>query len=170
MLLASEQRAALISRTLREGDGDELSRRRAIIGLSLLSAGVMGVVAAYQTGLIKRLPEPAIPGLDAERVNGSAEAYRWFHVPDALLGLGSYALTAILAAAAGQDRPNRLAWLPMVLAGKALLDAAAAAKLTWDQWAKHRAFCLYCLIAAACTFLVLPLTLPDARAAVRRSR
>ena len=161
---------AVLSRQLRFDSNDDLARRRAVMGLSLGSAAVMGVIALYQTGVIKHLPEPPIPGLDADRVNGSAEAYRMFSVPDALLGLNSYAATAALAAAGGSRRASAggwTRWLPLALAGKTAFDAAQAGKLTWDQWAKHRAFCLYCLTAAAFTFIALPLALPEAIRSLR---
>ena len=162
-----------LGRELRFAESDDLARRRAVIGLSLASAAVMGVITLYQTGLIKHLPEPPIKGLDADRVNGSSEAYKTLAAPDALLGLNSYATTAVLAAIGGKHRAAAGGWtrfVPLALAGKAAFDAAQAAKLTVDQWTKHRAFCLYCLTAAAATFAVLPLTLPEAWRAIRNLR
>ncbi len=50
------------------------------------------------------------------------------------------------------------------------LDALGAGKLTVDQWTKHRAFCLWCLLAAGATFASVPLVLPEARAALRHPR
>lgn len=47
-----------------------------------------------------------------------------------------------------------------------MFDAVQAGILTWDQWARHRAFCLYCLIGASATFAALPYTLPEAMAAL----
>ena len=54
------------------------------------------------------------------------------------------------------------------MAGKVVFDAAQAGKLTWDPWAKHSAFCFWCLVAAGATFGMLPLVWPEARAAVGR--
>jgi hypothetical protein len=67
-----------LSADLREGSGRFLKNRRAIVGLSLFSAGVMGGIALYQMGILKRIPEPNWQGFDAEKVNGSAEAYSHF--------------------------------------------------------------------------------------------
>jgi hypothetical protein len=47
--------------------------------------------------------------------------------------------------------------------------AAQAAKLTVDQWTKHRAFCFWCLTAATATFITLPLTWREARATLSAS-
>lgn len=159
--------AAELSRQFRFSNEAGLARRRKIVGLCLLASGTMGVIALYQTGIIRRLPDPPIPGIDSNRVNAAPEAYEMLRTPDSLLGLGSYALTAVLAAAGGAGRNRRMPWLPVALGVKALLDAGQAAKLTWDQWARHRAFCIYCLTAAAATFAVVPLAAKDASEAVK---
>lgn len=155
-----------LSHYLRTGRDAELRRRRAVVCLSLAAAATMGLIGAYQVGIIRHIPEPPLPGLDAEKVNGSDEAYSKLHTPDALLGLGSYAVTAALAAAGGQGRARSHPWLPLATAGKVWFDAANALKLTWDQGAKHKAFCLWCLLATACTVGMLPLVYPEAREAL----
>ena len=45
-------------------------------------------------------------------------------------------------------------------------DVATAAKLTLDQWTKHKAFCFWCLTAAAATFATAPLVVDEARRAL----
>ncbi len=159
---------AQLSRELRKGESPFLKRRRGIVGLSLAAAGSMGVISLYQMGMIRHLPEPPLPGLDADEVDASEEAYTKLSSPDAVIGLTSYGVTALLAAAGGEDRARTHPWLPLAMAGKATLDAAQAAKLTWDQWTKHRAFCSWCLLGAAASFASAPLVLPEARAALRR--
>lgn len=155
-----------LSRELRRGDGDDLRRRRGIVGLTMAAIGAMGVVALYQTGIIERIPEPPLPGLDAEEVDASAEAYERFDTPDAVIGLNSYGTTMMLAAMGGSDRARTRPWIPLVLAGKTLFDAAQAGKLTYDQWTKHRSFCSWCLLASAATLATVPLALPEARRAL----
>jgi uncharacterized membrane protein len=157
-----------LSHQLRNDRSREMTQRRAIVALSLGAAAAMGVVALYQTGIIKRLPEPRCCNLDGAKVNASEEAYARLKSPDALLGLHSYSTTAILAMIGGSNRVARLPWLPVALAGKVLFDVATAAKLTWDQWARHKAFCVWCLFAAACTFGMLPLAFPETRRAIKK--
>jgi uncharacterized membrane protein len=159
--------AAELGRDLREGTEPFLRKRRAVVGLSLVSAGSMGLIALYQMGILKHLPDFGVRGFDSRKVNGSPQAYSYFETPDAALGLASYAATIVLAAAGPHDRARRRPWIPLAMAGKAAIDAAAAGKLTVDQWTKHRAFCAWCLIAAAATFAVLPLAIPEAREAAR---
>jgi uncharacterized membrane protein len=160
-------RAVELSRQLRTGSSPSLTRRRKVVGLSLTAIGSMGLIALYQMGLIRHLPEPPLPGFDADRVDASAQAYARFAMPDAVLGLGSYAATMALAAAGGVDRAATHPWLPLALAAKVGFDVLQAGKLTWDQWAKHRAFCVWCLVAAGASFAAAPLVLPEARAALR---
>ena len=82
-----------LGEVLRDGTGDFLCCRRVSASLALVSMASLGVVALYQLRIFRRLPEPALSLLNAEKVNGSAEAYSLLHTPDAVLGLGSYAAT-----------------------------------------------------------------------------
>lgn len=158
---------ASLSRELREGNGDFLKQRRQTVGLSLVASAAMGVITLYQMGIIPHLPEPPLPYLDADKVDAAPEAYdrAGTATPDAALGLVDYAATVVLASVAGPDRARTLPWLPLLLAVKVGVDALNAGYLTYEQVAKHRALCSYCLLASAVTFATVPLVLPEARAA-----
>ena len=159
-----------LSRCWREGSGESLSRRRGIIGLSLAAAGSMALITLYQTGIIEHLPEPPLPGLDADRVDASPAAYSRFSVPDGALGFLSYAATLGLAAMGGGDRARQQPWIPLALAAKVAFDATQAARLMFQQPTKHHAYCFWCLVASAATFLSVRLVLPETVAAVRQLR
>ena len=159
-----------LSRQLREDGDHSLARRRGIVACGLAAAGAMGVITLYQIGIIKHLPEPPLPGFDADKVDASEEAYSYFQTPDAFIGLGSYAATMGLAAMGAKNRAETRPWLPLVLLAKTTGDAAQAARLTIDQWTKHKAFCFWCLLAAAATFAALPLAVPEAVEAVNHLR
>ncbi len=159
-----------LSHQLREEVHESLKRRRAIVGLSLVSAASMGIITLYQMGLIEHLPEPPLPYLDADKVDASAEAYEKLAVPDATLGLLSYAATIVLTSMGGKDRARQQSYLPLALLAKVLVDAGQASKLTIDQWTKHRAFCSWCLLAAAATIATVPLAMPEARIAYEHYR
>jgi uncharacterized membrane protein len=159
-----------LSRQLREGTGKFLAQRRGVIGTSLVSIGSMTLVSLYQTGIIKHLPDPPLPHFDSDTVDASEEAYSMLSMPDGPIGLGSYAATLALAAMGGEDRATERPWIPLALAAKVLVDAAQAGKLSVDQWKDHRAFCFWCLLAAGATFAAVPLTIPEARAALRQVR
>ena len=150
-----------LSRQLRRGSGKFLARRRGVVGLSLAAIGSLGVVTLYQTGLIPHVPEPPLPYLDADTVDAAPEAYARLSMPDGILGIGNHALTMALAAAGGKDRAIEHSWLPLALAAKVAFDAFVAYETTVEQWEKHRAFCLWCLISAGASFATVPLVLPE---------
>lgn len=157
-----------LSRQLRQGSSRFLRNRRGVIGLSLGAIGSLGVASLYQVGITGRVPEPPLPYLDADGVDAAPEAYEVLDMPDGLLGIASYALTAALAAAGGEDRATERPWIPLALAAKVAFDAVQAGKLTLEQWTKHRAFCLWCLAAAGASFATAPLVVPEARAALQQ--
>lgn len=159
-----------MSDALRRGSGGLLARRRAIAALSLGAAGAMGLVSAYQTGVVGRLPEPPLPGIDSGRVDASGEAYAVLSTPDAPLAMGSYAATLALAGAGAEDRWRERPWIPLLLGGKVAADAAGAVWLTLEQATRHRAFCFWCLLAAGASVAMVPLAVPEARLAWRRLR
>lgn len=156
-----------LSDELRNGDGDDLRRRRGIVGLSLVAVGAMGMISLYQMGIIKHLPEPPLPRLDADMVDASPEAYSRLATPDGFLGLGSYAMTMGLAAMGGKDRARTQPWIPLALAAKVAFDTSQGIRLTVDQATKQKAFCSWCLLSALCTFATVPLVVPETRAAIR---
>ena len=162
--------AKQLSRQLRQDDDDFLARRRGIVACGLAAAGAMGLITLYQIGIIKHLPEPPLPGFDADKVDASKEAYSYLQTPDAFIGLGSYAATLGLAAMGPKNRAETQPWIPLALLAKTAADAAQAARLTVDQWTKHKAFCFWCLLAATATFAALPLAVPEGVAAVNQLR
>lgn len=157
-----------LSRELRHGDGRWLTNRRRIVLLSCTAAECMQLVGLYQMGLIRHLPDPPLPGFNSDRVDASEEAYAKLSMPDAFLGLASYATTAGLAVAGGRDRVSDRPSIPALMGAKAVVDAIQAGKLSWDQWSKHRAFCIWCLIAAGATFATVRLAMPEALAGLKR--
>jgi uncharacterized membrane protein len=164
---ASSPAAERVSRDLRLGRSPALRRRRLAVGLNLLAAGALGIVSLYQAGLVRHLPEPPLPGLDADRVDASGEAYRYGLTPDALIGMASAGITAALAAAGPADRARSMPLVPLLAAAKAAADAASAVVLTGEQWSRHRAFCMYCLTAAACNIVALAAAVPEAAESIR---
>ncbi len=159
-----------LSRQLREGTAEFLKRRRGIAALALTAAGSMGFISTYQLGLIEHLPDPPLPGFDSDKVDAAPEAYSRLSMPDAPLGLVSYAATLALAAMGGENRAEERPWIPLALLAKTIIDALQAGKLTVDQIKEHRALCFWCLLAACATFATVPLALPEAREALRNVR
>lgn len=159
-----------LGRELRQGSSLFLKRRRGIVGLVFFSSAVLGGIALYQMGILKKLPEPRGRFWNAEKVNGSAEAYSILGTPDALLGLASYAVTACLAGIGPENRSQTHPWIPVGMGLKLLADGAFAGKLTVDECTKYRAFSLWSLLTAAATWTALPLAIPETKAALRQMR
>jgi uncharacterized membrane protein len=159
-----------LSHDLRLESNEYLDRRRKVVVLSLTAIGSLGLITLYQMGLIKRLPEPALPYFDAEKVDAAPEAYALLAMPDGVLGIGSYAATLGLAAMGGAERITKQPWIPLALAVKVGFDTLQAIRLTWNQWTKQRAFCIWCLVTSIATFATLPLVIPEAREAVKHLR
>ena len=167
---STSEAAEAVSDALRRQTDPFLDRRRRIAGLTLGAMGSLGMVAAYQFGLLRHLPEPPLPGLDADRVDASGEAYQLFKTPDAAVGLASYAATLVLVGMGDARRSSTRRWLPVAMLAKVAGDAAFGLYLTLEQGTKHRRFCSWCLLAACVSVATVPQALPEAAAAVRRRR
>jgi uncharacterized membrane protein len=165
-MLSTTQPVAL-AHDLRNGSSPYLRARRRIAGLSLFSSAILGVVALYQIGIVKRLPQPPGKAFDTKKVNGSVQAYSMASVPDAFLGLASYSATACLAALGPSNRAQTHPWMPLAMGAKLTLDAAMAVKLTATECTQIRAFSIFSLLAAAATLVALPLAFSEVKAAVR---
>lgn len=157
-----------LSRDLRHGQGLFLKRRRTIIGLSFFSCAVLGTVALYQIGILKKLPQPSGRCFDTGKVNGSGEAYSMFATPDAFIGLASYAVTAGLAAMGSEDRSRTHPWRALAMGSKLVADAAMAGKLTMDEFRKFHAFSVWSVLTALATWTALPLAFPETKVAFRQ--
>lgn len=165
MFRATSAEAESVSDYLRNAADDSVNARRRITSFYLAGSAALAVVAAYQMGLIKRVPEPGLWFLDADRVDASGEAYASLRVPDAVLGLVSYSITLALVTSGGRERISRQPWLPVAAALKVVFDAASGVLLTAEQVAKHRALCSWCVTAAAASWISLPFAFADMRAA-----
>ncbi|MFC7736448.1 vitamin K epoxide reductase family protein [Roseomonas sp. GCM10028921] len=156
-----------LSRDLRRRTDPDLRRRRWLVGLSLLGVAIGQVVTLYQTGIIRRLPDPPLGPFDSERVNASDYAYKRLQVPDAVLMIATYAITAALAAAGGRNRAEEQPVLPVALAAKTFFDVGTNLKLAQEEWADNKALCAYCQTASLVSIASLALALPEAARALR---
>lgn len=120
----------------------------------------------YQTGILRRLPDPPVGPFNSERVNASDYAYKRLQVPDAVLMIGTYAVTAGLAAAGGRDRAEQQLLLPLALAVKTLFDVGTNVKLAREEWSDNKALCAYCQTASLLSIASTMLALPEAARAL----
>lgn len=105
--------------------------------------------------------------MNAENVDASAEAYQRLSMRDAILGAGSYAAQWALPQWAALIARDRGPISRSHLRPNSRTTPTTRGILPWDQWTGHRAFCLWCLTAAATTFATAPLAIPEAIEATR---
>ena len=151
-----------LSNELRNGESADLTRRRWIIGLSMVGSTMAQIVSMYQTGIIKELPDPPLSIFDSDRVDASNYAYSRLETPDGFMMLANYAITGWLAGAGGKDRARENPILPIAMAGKIFVDTVASLELAREEWSENKAFCAYCQVATLCSALSLLLALPEA--------
>ena len=149
---------------LQENRSENLKRRRAIIGLSLVGMGAMAAVTLLQTGIVRHLPDPPIDGFDSDKVNSSETAYA-LGVPDGTLSLASLAANVPIAAFGGANRAQEQPIVPLLAAGKAVAEAAVAGWYFYQMPTKEKAWCGYCIVGALVNFGIAALSLPEAKAA-----
>lgn len=146
----------------------EMSYRRAIVGVSLLGIASMALVSLFQTGIVKRLPDPPTrrPRFDTEKVNSSEEAYG-YGMPDGPLTLALHAANLAVAAAGPPERYRYRPWLPITATVVSGAQAAVAAKYLFYQMPYvNRAWCPYCVVDALTHFATFALTLPETARAI----
>ncbi len=150
-----------LRRELQEKQTKSLRRRRVIIGLSLLGMGAMTMVSLFQTGVIKHLPDPPIDGFDSDKVNSSDTAYA-LGVPDGTLSLASLAANIPIAAFGGANRAEEQPIVPVLAAGKAMVEAVVAGWYFYQMPAVEKAWCGYCIMGAVANMGIAALSLPEA--------
>ncbi|MBW4450687.1 MAG: vitamin K epoxide reductase family protein [Hassallia sp. WJT32-NPBG1] len=156
-----------LSEELRQGKNPDMSRRRAIIGLSMLGGSMGQIVTLYQTGIVSHLPSLPVPLFDADRVDAANYAYSRFNSPDGPIMMLNYALTAWVASAGGLDRARRNPLLPIAMGIKILIDSGVSLELAREEWSENKAFCDYCQVATVCSVASLVLAIPEVLTAVR---
>jgi uncharacterized membrane protein len=162
--------AEAVSDALRRGSGPYLDGRRRTAALQMGAAATLGVVGLYQFGLLKSVPEPSLPGLGADAVDASGEAYEMLKTPDATLGIASAGVSLVLAGMGGAKRHEEQPWIPLVLLAKSLFDASGGVYLFAEQVTKHKKVCSWCTASAALLLATVPAVLPEARAAWKSLR
>ena len=162
--------AEAVSDALRRLDSPFLAQRRRMALLQTAATGALAVVGLYQFGLLRSVPELPLPGLDADRVDASGEAYAFLHTPDSAVGIVSAGVSLVLAGMGGADRHRTQPWIPLALLAKSVADASGSVFLTAEQLTKHKKLCSWCTLSAAALVAAVPTALPEARAAWRAWR
>ena len=158
-----------LSRELRLTTSPDLRRRRWILGLTFVGLAMGKIVSLYHMGVLRRLPDIPLWPFDATRVDAAPYAYKQLQTPDGVLMIGTYAVTALVAAG-GRDRAERNPALPLLLAAKTGYDSYTNLKLAREEWHDTRALCGYCQTASVASLVSFALALPEAWHAIRGGR
>ncbi|WP_372424951.1 vitamin K epoxide reductase family protein [Salinarimonas chemoclinalis] len=148
---------------IRNDRSREMAYRRAIVATSLVGMASMAFVTLFQTGAVRRLPDPPTrrPNFDTATVNTSDEAYS-YGMPDGPLTLAMHAANLSLAAAGPPERWRERPWIPVAASAFSGAQAAVAAQyLFWRMPFVDRAWCPYCVVDALAHFASFGLSLPE---------
>ena len=124
----------------------------------------MGIVhalymLAYDQWLIGSLVCPFFgEGCD---IVGRSEHAKHFGVPNAAAGVLGYAATAAIALWAGDKPPERRPVQSLSLAAIVAAAFGTSIYLTWEQGAKVKAWCFWCLLSAGINLAILLLAFWD---------
>jgi uncharacterized membrane protein len=99
-------------------------------------------VALFQTGMLRRLPDPPLSVFDSERITASSAAHP-FGVPDGPVGIASFGTTLTLIFLAKRNRAART-----LLGVKLTLDVSAAAVNAGRQVFQFGRLCSWCTAVA----------------------
>jgi hypothetical protein len=163
--LPRRARTGGLAANLGSGESRDLALRRVAIGASLVGMASMALVALFQSGAIRHLPDPPVDGFDADHVNAPERSSLW-GVPDGFCKCAAHAIMLALAAAWTADRARRRPWLPFLAAGFALGQAIAAGRALWRMPKVDKAWCGYRLVDAMVHFAMAAIMLPAAMGAL----
>ncbi|MGP9820658.1 vitamin K epoxide reductase family protein [Salinarimonas sp. NSM] len=148
---------------IRHDRSRDMAYRRAIVATSLVGMASMAFVTLFQTGTVRRLPDPPTrrPHFDTAKVNTSDEAYS-YGMPDGPLTLAMHAANLSLAAAGPPERWRERPWIPVAASAFSGAQAAVAAQyLFYRMPFVDRAWCPYCMVDALAHFASFGLSLPE---------
>jgi uncharacterized membrane protein len=153
----------------RKGQGRSLVRRRRLAVLAAMGLVDFAAISLYQLGVIRHLPDPPGRLFDSDAVNASRKAFAT-GIPGGTLGALLHASELVLLAASGTRETGRSPILDLLLGGAVVAGAGAAAHYLYDMAANEKRACVYCLVAAATAFAMIPLATPEVRSGIRALR
>ena len=113
--------------------------RSAALGSAGAAMLVLSYIVLRQVAVVRHLPDPPGEVWDSDEIVMSKTAHP-FGIPDGVLGLGSYAVTAGLIASGSS-----------LVRAKLVCDAGAAGFNVVRQVVEFRQVCSWCMVVAACT-------------------
>jgi uncharacterized membrane protein len=166
--LVKWEKPEVLRHDLREKNVPEILLRLAIVLASLIGTACMAITTLFQSGVVRHLPDPAIPGFDSDKVNASDLAYGW-GMPDSPLSIGAHAAAIGLATVGGADRAETQPVVPLAATLAAAPGAVTAARyLFHDMPVTEKGWCPYCMVDALMHLAVFGFTLYESKKAIER--
>lgn len=106
-------------------------------------------IALYQCHVIDHLPDPPGPYFDSDQITTSKNAHPC-GIPDSLLGIASFGITAALVVAARRSETGRT-----LLRTKLFIDGSVAAINVTRQVVSFRKLCSWCTGTALATAVLI---------------
>lgn len=152
---------------LRNGESEDLARRRKIIALSALGLVDFSLISLYQTGVIRHLPDLPYSLFASDKVNASKDAYM-MGVPDGPVSAAAYGLTMILASAGGSADTGRKPVMDAALGATVAGNTIGAVYYLYNMIFVQKKVCLYCLTGAAINIASAAIIAPSVIKSVKK--
>jgi len=140
-------------------------RRLPAVALAIVGLLIAGYLALFQLGVVPDVAEPFF-GDGSRRVLTSAIS-RLLPLPDAALGALAYLGEIVLGLIGGPRRWRTMPGIALLFGVMVVLTGATAVLLVALQIVVVRAFCTLCLVSAAISLTIVPLSLEEPLAALR---
>ena len=157
-----------IKNELRKEDNAELDVKRRIALLASLGLLDFLIISLYQLGIIRKLPDVSVKGIDSNYVNASDEAYK-MGLPDGPVSAAVYILILVLVGVKGTKNSGRGPVWDVLLGGAIAANAAGALDYLRVMIFKQKKICPYCLAGAIINFIMLKLFAGKALGALRKT-
>lgn len=142
-----------IIKSIRKDTSEVTGYRREIAALAAVGLIDFTLIALFQLGHIKKLPD--LPGkiFDTKKVNSSKDAVL-LGLPDGVISLAAYTATLLLATAATRfKKQSRI--LDVAMGGVLLGQAVGAGQYLVNMAVVQKKVCIYCVAGAAINFASL---------------
>lgn len=143
-----------IKKELRKKTNPDLDVKRKLAVLASLGLLDFIIISLYQLGVIRKLPDVPVKGIDSNYVNASDEAYK-MGLPDGSVSATVYTIILVLIGVKGTKKSGREPVWDVLLGGAIAANAAGALDYLRVMIFKQKKICLYCVMGAVINLVML---------------
>jgi len=145
----------------------DTKRRNWVVGISTLGAIAGHVVNMYQNKVIENPAKSSVLGAIADQADDTLHK-NGVDMPDAVINVINFALTAWLARAGGKKRAKNQPILPIAMGVKTVADAAVAMEVARKDWDHNKQVGTYPQIAAIVALSAAAVAVPEMVKGIRQ--